>query len=83
MTQDFRETEIEFYGRCAEILGVEHAFKERFGERTRWNNRMPGNGRFPGFGLVRMFAADRIQMIPSALDLDPCPGAGGDRGDPL
>jgi hypothetical protein len=62
MTQDFRETEIEFYGRCAEILGVAHAFKERFSERTRWNNRMPGNGRFPGFGLVRMFVADRIHV---------------------
>jgi hypothetical protein len=43
MTQDFRETEIEFYGRCAEILGVAHAFKERFSERTG-GQRMPGNG---------------------------------------
>ena len=62
MTQDSRGTEIEFYRRCAEILGVAHAFKERFSERTRWNNRMPGNGRFPGFVLIRMFAADRIQV---------------------
>lgn len=43
-----------FYEQCAEVLGMEHEFRQPPGRRTRWNNRRLGNGRFPGFGLVRI-----------------------------
>ena len=64
-----KETE-DFYGRCAEILGTEHEFRDcvprpkmdRNGKMytpatkaTRWGGREPGNGRFQGFGIIRAF----------------------------
>ena len=62
--------EEDFYGRCAEILGTEHQYRDgvprpkmdREGKMytpssraTRWGGREPGNGRFSGFGLIRLF----------------------------
>lgn len=49
-------TNLEFYERCAEILGQEFedcSFKHY--KRKRWNNRKPGNGRYKGFGLIRVY----------------------------
>ena len=43
----------DVYEKCAEILGIDTAYKTPVPKRTRWNNRVLGNGRFPGFGLVR------------------------------
>ena len=62
--------EEDFYGKCAEILGTEHEFRDcvprpkidRDGKiytpatkASRWGGREPGNGRFPGFGIIRAF----------------------------
>ena len=49
-------TDLEFYEKCAEILGQEFQSTpfEHY-KRTRWNNRKPGNGRFKGFGLIRIY----------------------------
>lgn len=51
-----------FYAECEEILGVDHAFKERFERLNRWNHRMPGNGRFPGYGLVRLYSSGTVHI---------------------
>jgi hypothetical protein len=72
-------TKKEFYAACAAILGVGHRYVDRspptrFAPRSltshrpptrasRWGDREPGNGRFQGFGLARMFAADRVQLV--------------------
>ena len=62
--------EEDFYGKCAEILGTEHQYRDgvprpkidRDGKiytpatkASRWGGREPGNGRFPGFGIIRAF----------------------------
>jgi hypothetical protein len=50
-----KEEKREFYERCAEILNIEHEYKQPVPRRTRWNNRRLGNGRYPGFGLIQCF----------------------------
>jgi len=52
------EEKEEFYGRCADILGIPHEFATPGARRTRWNARRLGNGRYPGFGLVQCFGDD-------------------------
>ncbi len=51
------EEKREFYARCAEILNIEHEFREPVPRRNRWNTRRLGNGRFPGFGLIQCFGS--------------------------
>lgn len=48
---------VDFYLRCAEIIGVDHEtiIRSPYYRRTRWTNREAGNGRFAGVGLVRFF----------------------------
>ncbi len=54
--------DIEFYRRCAEILGTTYDCQPFTGHvRNRWNNRRPGNGRFPDHGIVRLFG-DHVQI---------------------
>lgn len=57
---------MEFYNKCAEILGTTYDCKEfPWKYRTRWNNRVPGSGRFPGFGLIRRFNQNLIHVALS------------------
>ena len=47
---------MNFYDKCAIVLGTEHLCDPfMYSRRTRWNNRDPGSGRFPGFGIIRHF----------------------------
>ncbi len=72
-------TKEKFYAACAAILRVGHPYTDKTPavrvdphtlvayrpptRATRWGGREPGNGRFPGFGLARMFASDRVQLV--------------------
>lgn len=51
------EEKEEFYGKCADILGIPHEFTTPVRRRTRWNARRLGNGRYAGFGLVQCFGS--------------------------
>lgn len=54
--------DLEFYEKCAELLGIEfedNSFTQY--RRTRWNNRKPGNGRYPGYGIIRVFG-DKVHV---------------------
>lgn len=52
----FKGEKIDFYERCAEILGVNYECTPHpYSKRTRWNNRAPGSGRYPGIGIIRKF----------------------------
>lgn len=51
------EEKREFYAKCAEILGIEHDYRDPVPRKTRWNTRFLGNGRFPGFGLVQCYGS--------------------------
>lgn len=53
-----QEERREFYGRCSDILNIEHDYRDPVRRRTRWNTRNLGNGRYPGFGLVQCFGGN-------------------------
>jgi hypothetical protein len=52
-----REDKKAFYARCAELLNIEHEFRDPVPRRNRWNTRRLGNGRYPGFGLIQCFGS--------------------------
>ena len=57
MNMKTKDEKREFYARCAEILNIEHEYREPVPRRNRWNTRRLGNGRYPGFGLIHCFGS--------------------------